>query len=261
MTRGFHVAIAALERKIAELQCQQFSPMENPLSRFAQIYDVLSLIRITYTLIYRRSTHQRNFSSREQQSSFPFTFSITPTLLSLLTKTMQFTHGKLETEKLKENLESQLHRLVEQLADLEECREDLTTTEYNETKTDTIEQLKELNASLTKLVNGDISLVSQLGAMQLATQAAISQAFKTPEVIKLFGKKEPAQLRERLKIIAQNLKLAKLNQKGYDRQKAEILTALRQLGEQLTTDELQFLEKHNNISNSFKNVEFVEVNE
>ncbi|KAK5645720.1 hypothetical protein RI129_004184 [Pyrocoelia pectoralis] len=162
---------------------------------------------------------------------------------------MQFSHGKLETEKLKENLENQLHRLVEQLADIEECREDLTLAEYNETKTDTIEQLKELNASLTKLVNGDISLVSELGAMQLATQAAISQAFKTPEVIKLFGKKEPAQLRERLKIIAQNLKLAKLNQKGYDQQK------------QLTTDELQFLEKHNNVSNTFKNVEFVEVND
>lgn len=174
---------------------------------------------------------------------------------------MQFSHGKLETEKLKENLENQLHRLVEQLADLEECREELSPAEYNETKTDTIDQLKELNASLTKLVNGDISLVSELGAMQLATQAAISQAFKTPEVIKLFGKKEPLQLRERLQMITQNFKLTKLNQKGYDQQKAEILVALRQLGEQLTTDELQFLERHNNVSNAFKNVEFVEVND
>ena len=73
------------------------------------------------------------------------------------------------------------------------------------------------------------------------------------------GKKEPAQLRDRLKIIGQDFKLAKLNKDGYDRQKAEILTALRHLGEQLTTDELQFLESHNDISNAFKNVEFVEV--
>lgn len=34
--------------------------------------------------------------------------------------------------------------------------------------------------------------------MQLATQAAISQAFKTPEVIKLFALKQPSQLRQRL---------------------------------------------------------------
>lgn len=30
--------------------------------------------------------------------------------------------GKSETEKLKKNLEEQLERLVQQLADLEECR-------------------------------------------------------------------------------------------------------------------------------------------
>lgn len=31
-------------------------------------------------------------------------------------------HGQIETEKLKENLEYQLDRLVTQLSDLEECR-------------------------------------------------------------------------------------------------------------------------------------------
>lgn len=40
---------------------------------------------------------------------------------------------------------------------------------------------------------------------------------------------------------------------------AEILIALRQLGEQLTPAELQYLEKHNHISKQFKDVEFVEV--
>lgn len=170
-----------------------------------------------------------------------------------------FSHGKAENEKLKENLEHQLDRLVEQLSDLEDCRDEIDAAEYQETKDDTMEQLKELNNSLSKLVKGDISLISQLGAMQLATQAAISQAFKTPEVIRLFGKREPIQLRERLRAIDQDVKLNKLNAEARDRQKAEILTALRQLGEQLTPIELQFLEKHNDISNAFKNVEFVEV--
>lgn len=39
----------------------------------------------------------------------------------------------------------------------------------------------------------------------------------------------------------------------------EILTALRQLGEQLSLSELQFLEKHSEASDAFRNVEFVEV--
>ncbi|KAJ8939186.1 hypothetical protein NQ318_017083 [Aromia moschata] len=170
-------------------------------------------------------------------------------------------YGKAETEKLKQNLENQLDRLVEQLEDLENCRNELDSDEYEETKEETMEQLKELNDSLNKLVNGDISLISALGAVQLATQAAISQAFKTPEVIRLFGRREPKQLRERLHTIEQDLRLNKLSVEARDRQKAEILTALRQLKEQLTREELQFLEKHNDISNAFKNVEFVEVND
>lgn len=98
-------------------------------------------------------------------------------------------YGKAETERLKQNLENQLERLVEQLADLENCkyakrlfykvflvqkncfRGDLDTDEYEETKNDTMEQLKELNESLDKLVKGDISLVSALGSVQLVTTA------------------------------------------------------------------------------------------
>ena len=43
-----------------------------------------------------------------------------------------------------------------------------------------------------------MTLVNELNRMQLAIQAAISEAFKTPEVIRLFAKKQPGQLRQRL---------------------------------------------------------------
>ncbi|XP_031344331.1 protein LZIC-like isoform X1 [Photinus pyralis] len=235
MTRGFHVAIAALERKIAELQCQQFSPMENLLPHFAKATTYLTIS----PYLFLGQTTNPKFHSLKRDAIFA---------REIRNRKAQ---GKSRKSTASPSRATGRSRRIEELS----------PAEYNETKTDTIDQLKELNTSLTKLVNGDISLVSELGAMQLATQAAISQAFKTPEVIKLFGKKEPLQLRERLQMIEQNFKLTKLNQKGYDQQKAEILVALRQLGEQLTTDELQFLERHNNVSNAFKNVEFVEVND
>ncbi|KAG5882339.1 hypothetical protein JTB14_037624 [Gonioctena quinquepunctata] len=173
-------------------------------------------------------------------------------------------YGKAETEKLKQNLEDQLDRLVEQLQDLENCKKDLELEEYEETKKETMEQLKELNDSLTpydceELCSTDRREPSEKMHDDVATQAAISQAFKTPEVIRLFGKKDPKQLRERLSMIEESLRLNTLSIESRDRQKAEILTALRQLDEQLTTEELKFLEHHNDISNAFRNVAFIEV--
>ncbi|PKU31770.1 protein lzic [Limosa lapponica baueri] len=63
-----------------------------------------------------------------------------------------------------------------------------------------------------------------------AIQAAISQAFKTPEVIRMFAKKQPRQLRTRLAEMDRDLIVGKLGRDLYTQQKVEILTALRKLG-------------------------------
>jgi hypothetical protein len=70
--------------------------------------------------------------------------------------------------------------------------------EYEETKSETLEQLTELNESLSKIKEGNLSLINDVNGMQLAIQAAISQAFRTPEVIQMFAKKQQPQLRQRL---------------------------------------------------------------
>ncbi|XP_029435137.1 protein LZIC isoform X2 [Rhinatrema bivittatum] len=149
--------------------------------------------------------------------------------------------GKTETSKLKQNLEEQLDRLMQQLQDLEVCREDLDEDEFEETKRETLEQLSEFNDSLKKIVSGNMTLVDELNAMQLAIQAAISQAFKTPEVIRMFAKKQPGQLRTRLAELDRDLMVGKLRRDLYTQQKMEILTALRKLGEKLTPDDEIFL--------------------
>ncbi|XP_024147838.1 protein LZIC [Oryzias melastigma] len=149
--------------------------------------------------------------------------------------------GKSETGKLKQNMEEQLDRLMQQLQDLEECREDLDEEEYEETKKETLEQLAEFNDSLKKIMSGDMTLVDELSGMQLAIQAAISQAFKTPEVIRLFAKKQPGQLRTRLAEMDRDLMVGKLSRDVHTQQKMEILIALRKLGEKLTAEEETFL--------------------
>lgn len=48
-------------------------------------------------------------------------------------------------------------------------RGDLDQSEYEETKNETMEQLREFNESLSKMISGDMTLVDHLGSMQLVS--------------------------------------------------------------------------------------------
>lgn len=144
---------------------------------------------------------------------------------------------------------------MQQLTDLEELKGDLEPEEYEETKNETIEQLKEFKESLDKMVGGDLSLVDELNGMQLAIQAAISDAFKTPEVIRMFAKKQPGQLRQRLSEIRRDEKTGIIPSHQATGQCVEILTALKKLGDSLTPEEEAYLQA--NSSTSLKEFEQV----
>ncbi len=58
--------------------------------------------------------------------------------------------------------------------------------------------MQEFDVQLKKVMDGDVTLVSELGSIKLALEAAIKDAFHTPEVIQMFAKREPAALRARL---------------------------------------------------------------
>lgn len=47
------------------------------------------------------------------------------------------------------------------------CRNDMTDDEYNESKEDTVEQLKEFNVRLNKITAGDMTLHDELSIMRL----------------------------------------------------------------------------------------------
>mmetsp|Transcript_16314 Transcript_16314/g.25324 ORF Transcript_16314/g.25324 Transcript_16314/m.25324 type:complete len:189 (-) Transcript_16314:755-1321(-) len=153
-------------------------------------------------------------------------------------------YGTAETEKLRANVEDQLARLLQQLQDCEELKGDLDEDEYEATKQETIAQLKEFEASLQKMMAGNITLVNELGSMRLAIQGAVSEAFKTPEVIKMFANKQPAQLRMKLSQLKEDLKLKRITPELHTIQAVEILTALKKLGETLSAEEQGFLQEN-----------------
>ncbi|XP_076646449.1 protein LZIC [Halictus rubicundus] len=168
-------------------------------------------------------------------------------------------HGKLETEKLRKNLEAQLDRLVQQLEDIEEIRNELDAEAYENAMELTKEDLVEFNESLKRMISGDTTLIDELSAIQLATKAAINKEFKTPAVIRMFGRRETTQLKGRLSQIDCDIKLGKLSKEAGDRQRSEVLNALRQLGEKLEPYELQLLEKMKSIN--IDTTDYVQVNE
>ncbi|ELR58564.1 Protein LZIC [Bos mutus] len=152
--------------------------------------------------------------------------------------------GKTETSKLKQNLEEQLDRLMQQLQDLEECREELDTDEYEETKKETLEQLSEFNDSLKKIMSGNMTLVDELSGMQLFFIILISKGSFLKEVdLKslILCKLKYHMLHIHLLQMDRDLMVGKLARDLYTQQKVEILTALRKLGEKLTADDENFL--------------------
>jgi hypothetical protein len=46
--------------------------------------------------------------------------------------------------------------------------------------------MEEFRSTMKKMSEGNISLVNQFGSAQLAIQAAVSKAFQTPEILKLY---------------------------------------------------------------------------
>eukprot|EP00494_Astrolonche_serrata_P006011 UN06028 len=65
------------------------------------------------------------------------------------------------------------------------------------------------------------------GNVQLAIQQAISQAFKTPDIIRMFAEKQPDHLRDRLSNLKRDVTVKKISQQHYEEQAYEILIALK----------------------------------
>uniref|UniRef100_A0A915AKE1 Beta-catenin-interacting ICAT domain-containing protein n=1 Tax=Parascaris univalens TaxID=6257 RepID=A0A915AKE1_PARUN len=152
-----------------------------------------------------------------------------------------------EDRKLISNVQEQLHRLMTQLADIEQEKASLDIEEYTEMKNDTMEQLKDLGETLDRMQCGDVTLTDQLTATRIAIRAAISEAFKTPEIVAIFAKKQPALLRQKLMQVDTEFHLHKISEEVHNARKAEILYALLKMGAELSREEEDFLSNYSKI--------------
>ena len=76
--------------------------------------------------------------------------------------------------KLLANVQDQMSRLLSQLKDLDELRDELDDEKYEETKADTLEQLKEFEKSLRTMSAGKTTLMSDLGRVSASAATEFS---------------------------------------------------------------------------------------
>ncbi|VDM23479.1 unnamed protein product [Toxocara canis] len=173
-----------------------------------------------------------------------------------------------ENLKLISNVQEQLNRLMTQLADIEREKGSLEVEEYTEMKKDTMEQLKDLGETLDRMQCGDVTLIDQMTATRICPQpgddlykvltgvsrdairAAISEAFRTPEIVAIFAKKQPALLRQKLMQTDTELHLRKISTEVHSARKAEILYALMKMGAELSAEESAFLSSYSKVSSA-----------
>lgn len=94
------------------------------------------------------------------------------------------------------------------------------------------------------MVAGNMSLVDEIGSVQLTIQSAI-RSNTSPEILNMFMKKENASLRSRLASLESDLRLNKIPKDSFNTQAVDILKMLEKLGEELTPAEKELLNKVN----------------
>ena len=116
------------------------------------------------------------------------------------------------SDHLIRNARDQLDRLIRELKDIEDCKNDLDHYDYRDALEEVLEQLREFKESLDKMTSGNIQLTDDTTAMRLAIRAAVSEAFKTPEVIRMFASGRPDDLRQKLSKVELDLKVLKVRE-------------------------------------------------
>ena len=79
-----------------------------------------------------------------------------------------------QTDVLRNNLHTQLDRLLDQLTDLDQIRGDMEATEYDEARQDTVDQLEDFSKSLEKMKSGagGLSLLDEVQRIQIVRSSS-----------------------------------------------------------------------------------------
>lgn len=115
--------------------------------------------------------------------------------------------------------------------------------EYNELKSEFLDQTKEFSEALERMSKGDVSVNSKYAIMKQELRSAIATSFNTLEIIKIFGFKLENELEKQLNSLKEDYKLKRIGQSEMEAKRLEILNKIKIQNEKLLgKEDLAFLE-------------------
>ena len=139
-----------------------------------------------------------------------------------------------------------LHRVMMGLGDADDPSKSSASSVVEAMRRDTEKGIERFRRVRAKLENKSIN-VSEWSTSEKeleCTRDRIKKAFKTDEIYLMFFEKDRDGLRDRLRSVERELKLDRWKRKKGDeleREKLEIVAALKKLGEKMTEEEKLFL--------------------
>ena len=139
-----------------------------------------------------------------------------------------------------------LHRVMMGLGDADDPSKSSSSSVVEAMRRDTEKGIERFRRVRAKLENKSIN-VSEWSTSEKeleCTRDRIKKAFKTDEIYLMFFEKDRDGLRDRLRSVERELKLDRWKRKKGDeleREKLEIVAALKKLGEKMTEEEKLFL--------------------
>jgi hypothetical protein len=112
------------------------------------------------------------------------------------------------------------------------------TDEYLELKNEFLDQTKEFNEALERLSKGDLSINN----MKNELRKAISIAFNTVDIIRIFGLRCTDELELQLNSLNEDYKLKRITTQDMEQKRLELLNKLKSINATLSKDDLDFLE-------------------
>lgn len=129
---------------------------------------------------------------------------------------------------LMEYLEIQLHRLIEQLKDLEDCKEELSAEEFDYIKDDALEQVQEFNKSINDYQKKDSSMTNQFTELKGALRQAIGESFNTQDMVDMFGINDAEVLQQLIKL-EEDYRFNKIDHEAFVNERSQILLKIQDL--------------------------------
>lgn len=122
-------------------------------------------------------------------------------------------------------------------------RDEVDVQEYNELKSEFLDQTKVVSAALERMSQGDTTISSKYSLMKQDLRKAIATSFNTVEIMKIFGCKIENELEKQLYSLKEDFKLKKISLEEMEMKRLDILNKIKIQNEKLLTQEdCEFLE-------------------